>query len=410
MNKEKKRKVRGKNSSLLSMLLSAVLLLSAVFFQGCALRDEGYTSDRFQAATEVGDDRIGIIYVGDELDGWTAAHMTGVRTAINELNIPDDKVIELFNVKEDESAYRACITLINQGCKLIFATSYSFEDYIIQAAREHPEVEFCHCSGMKALTENLPNYHNYFDRICEARYVSGVAAGMKLSAMLKSGQVRSPKLGYVGAFPYAEVISGFTAFFLGVRSIVPEATMEVRYSGSWTDVESDYRTAGELIEDGCVLLSQHSDTAGVAYMCQDSRVPFVGFNIDMTSIAPDTAITSPTNDWSRYYMYAMKQFENNLPIITDWTGGYAEGIIGTTGFGRAAVPGTTEAMNTAVKNITSGKLHVFDCSTFTINGKHPTENDRDEEGKQIFEGGYYHEGEERSAPSFDMIIDGITES
>ncbi|MEE3461570.1 MAG: BMP family ABC transporter substrate-binding protein [Lachnospiraceae bacterium] len=392
----------------IAALLSASLIIAA--FAGCSSTDpKSYSSKRMVASTDVGNNRIGIIYVGDELEGWTAAHMNGVRKAIEKLNITDDQIIEAFNVPEDETVYKTCVSLIDQGCSLIFATSYAFEDYVIKAARDYPDVQFCHCSGIKAKEAGLSNYHNYFDRIFEARYVSGVAAGMELAELIRKDMIKKPKVGYVGAFPYAEVISGYTAFFLGVKSIVPDATMEVRYSGAWTDLRSDYRTAQKLIDDGCVLLSQHSDTAGPAYVCQDNHVPFVGFNIDMTSIAPDTAITSPTNDWSRYYEYAIRSFLNKEPIKTDWTGGYAEHIVGTTALGKEAAPGTEEAMEKAKEDIISGKLHVFDTENFTVNGKHISEDLTDDNGNKMFDGGYYHEGELRSAPSFDLMIDGISE-
>lgn len=397
-----------KRLSITTFFLIFAVLIMSIPLHGCG--SEGiYSSKTVVSSTDVGNGRIGVIYVGDELEGWTAAQMIGVREAIASLNIPDDQVIEEFSVPEDGSAYDACVSLINQGCGLIFATSFSFEDYIIKAAEKYPDVEFCHCSGVKANEVNLPNYHNYYDRIFEARYVSGVAAGMKLKDMQEKNEIIKPKIGYVGAYPYAEVISGYTAFFLGVRSIVPDATMEVRYTNAWTDLQADYETAQELVRDGCILLSQHSDTAGVAYVCQDRGIPFVGFNIDMTSVAPDTAITSPTNHWSKYYEYAIENFEAGQAISTDWSGGYSEGVVDTTPLGSAAVPGTFEAMEKAKEDIISGSLYVFDGKNFTINGVHPDETFRDDNGKLVFSDGYFHESEERSAPSFDMIIDGITE-
>ena len=341
--------------------------------------------------------------------------MAGIDQMMSNLGLSEDQVVEKTLIPEDESAYDAAVDLADQGCNIIFGTSFGHESYLLQAAAEYPEVQFCHATGYQAASSGLSNMHNYFDSIYEARYVSGVVAGMKLNEMIADGTITedTAKIGYVGAFPYAEVISGFTSFYLGAKSQCPSATMEVQYTNSWADMSGEAEVAAKLIDDGCVLISQHADTTGAPSTCEDKKVPCVGYNVDMTTVAPDAALTSPTNNWGVYYTHAVQCVLDGTAIETDWCQGFAEGAVDITPINEAVAAEGTDAKVTEVENaIKDGSLHVFDTSAFTVNGS--SLEDLIAEGgdyakyADYVSDGYYHESELASAPSFDIIIDGIT--
>ena len=351
--------------------------------------------------------KVGIIFIGDENEGYSASHINGIKAAAEKLGLAEDQVIMKTNIGEDESCLDAAEDLAADGCQLIFATSFGHESYLMEAAQNHPELTFAHATGYQAASSGLDNFSNYFDNIYEARYVSGVVAGMKLKEMIDNGEISAAdaKIGYVGAYPYAEVISGFTAFFLGVRSEVPEATMKVLYTNSWADPAAEAETAKQLISDGCVLISQHADTTGAPTSCQEEGVPCVGYNVSMLSVAPDVALTSPTNNWEVYYEEAIQHVLNGEKLPVDWSKGFDVDAVRITELGTAVAEGT-EAKVEEVKNaLMKGELHVFDTSTFTVDGK--TVDTYAPNGVEYIADGYFHESEAISAPAFDMIIDGI---
>ena len=359
--------------------------------------------------------KVGVIYVGDENEGYTESHMKGIAAMKAELGLSDDQVIEKTNIGEDEACHDAAADLAEQGCNIIFANSFGHETYMMQAASEYPDVQFCHATGYQAASSGLPNMHNYFTSIYEARYVSGVVAGMKLAEMVAAGDVTedTAKIGYVGAYPYAEVVSGFTSFFLGVRSICPYATMEVKYTNSWADMSMEAQVAKELIADNCVLISQHADTTGAPSACEELGVPCVGYNVSMIEVAPNTALTSPTNNWAPYYVYAVQSVIDGTPMDADWCKGLADGSVEITELNENTIAeGTAEKVAEVEAAIKDGSLHVFDTSTFTVEGA--SLEDKIAEGgdyaayADYVSDGYFHESEATSAPAFAIIIDGIT--
>lgn len=410
----------------LSMLLTMGLAVSML--AGCGSDNGGQADNSGAAAVEnteaasgealtAADIKVGVIYIGDENEGYTAAHMAGVDAMMAELGLSEDQVIEKTLIPEDESCYDAAVDLADQGCNIIFGTSFGHESYLLQAAAEFPEIQFCHATGNQAAASGLTNVHNYFDSIYEARYVSGVVAGMKLNEMIADGTITedAAKVGYVGAFPYAEVVSGYTAFYLGAKSVCPSVTMDVQYTNSWADMSGEAEVANQLIADGCVLLSQHADTTGAPSSCETAGVPCVGYNVDMTSVAPNTALTSPTNNWAVYYTYAVKSLLEGTAIDTDWCQGFAENAVDITPLNEAVVAeGTAEKVAEVEAAIKDGSLHVFDTSTFTVEGA--SLEDKIAEGSEDYapfadyvSDGYFHESEIASAPAFAVRIDGITE-
>ncbi len=397
----------------LSIILTAVMAVGMMTGCGAQASDGSSSTDGNGAADS--DFKVGIMYIGDENEGYTAAHMAGIDGMMENLGLDDSQVIEKTNIPEDESAYDAAVDLAEQGCDIIFANSFGQESYVIQAATEYPDIQFCHATGYQAASSGLPNMHNYFTNIYESRYVSGVVAGLKLNEMIDNGTITEDKckVGYVGAYPYAEVISGFTSFFLGIRSVCPSATMEVKYTNSWADMSAEAEVANALIADGCVLISQHADTTGAPSACEAAGVPCVGYNVSMISVAPNTALTSASIDWSVYYTYAVKCAMDGEEIETDWCRGFAEGADKLTELNdKVVAEGTAEKVKEVEDQIIDGSLHVFDTSTFTVGGK--SLEDAIAEGGEYADyadyvsDGYFHESELASAPSFAIIIDGIT--
>lgn len=397
----------------LSIILTAVMAVGMMTGCGAQASDGSSSADGNSAADS--DFKVGIMYIGDENEGYTAAHMAGIDGMMENLGLDDSQVIEKTNIPEDESAYDAAVDLAEQGCDIIFANSFGQESYVIQAATEYPDIQFCHATGYQAASSGLPNMHNYFTNIYESRYVSGVVAGLKLNEMIDNGTITEDKckVGYVGAYPYAEVISGFTSFFLGIRSVCPSATMEVKYTNSWADMSAEAEVANALIADGCVLISQHADTTGAPSTCEAAGVPCVGYNVSMISVAPNTALTSASIDWSVYYTYAVKCAMDGEEIETDWCRGFAEGADKLTELNdKVVAEGTAEKVKEVEDQIIDGSLHVFDTSTFTVGGK--SLEDAIAEGGEYADyadyvsDGYFHESELASAPSFAIIIDGIT--
>ena len=403
-----------KTAKALCALVSAALLLA-----GCGGGAKTETKDSAKAESTTTADgssqtvvpkeqlKVGVLLIGDENEGYSASHINGLKEAAKTLGISEDQLIFKTNIREDESSLDATEDLANQGCQLIFGTSFGYESYMLEVAKDHPEITFCHASGNQAAGAGLANFHNYFDDIYEARYVSGVAAGLKLKQMIDEGKIKpdQARLGYVGAYPYAEVISGYTAFYLGAKSVVPETTMKVLYTNSWGDPAVEAETAKQLVSDGCVLLSQHADTTGAPTAAEEEKVPCVGYNIDMTGVAPDSAITSPTNNWGVYYTYAMESVLSGEPIATDWSEGFAQDAVRLTKLGTAAAPGTEEKLKEVEQQIKDGSLHVFDTKNFTVDGKEVTSYAPN--GQELISDGYFHESEYRSSPSFDLIVDGI---
>ncbi len=384
------------------------------------------TAASAEESTASADVKIGIVLVGDENEGYTAAHIDGINTAAANLGIDASQIIWKYNVPEDESCYDACVDLAEQGCQLIITNSYGHQSYCQQAAAEYPDVQFVADTGDTANYAGLDNFHNAFTDVYQSRYVSGVVAGMKIAELVESGALTDAnysdgkvKVGYVGAYPYAEVVSGYTAFFLGIQSVYPDVVMEVQYTNSWFDLTGEAEAANALMSDGCVIIGQHADSTGAPSAVQaaldSGTVAYsVGYNIDMLSVAPTAALTSATNNWAVFYEYVFSCILNGETIATDWAEGYETGAVGITTLGEACAEGTAEKVAEVEVALTDGSLQVFDCSTFTVDGEHPTSILIDMDGDFVgdTEGvvdGVFQESVLRSAPGFTARIDGIIE-
>ncbi len=359
--------------------------------------------------------KVGFICLHDEQSTYDLNFINAAKAACEKLGV---EMVLKTGINEDNSCYETAADMASSGCIAVFADSFGHEDYMIQAAKEFPNVQFCHSTGTKAHTEKLANYHNAFAAIYEGRYLAGVVAGLKLNEMIEAGKftAEEAKVGYVGAFTYAEVISGYTSFFLGVRSVCPTATMEVTFTGSWYDPTAEKEGAQKLIQGGCKLISQHADSLGAPSACEEAGIPDVSYNGSTKEAGPNTYLISSRIDWEPYYEYAITAAMNGKPIDTDWTGTIATGSVKLTELNEGVVAaGTKEKLEEVQKALEAGTLHVFDTATFTKDGAALTSYLADVDtdaaftpDTEVIKDGYFHESEYRSAPYFDVQIDGIT--
>ncbi len=390
----------------LSLVLVAVMILSI----GTALTSCSGGDDEF---------KLGVILLHDEFSTYDLNFINGIKAAAKALGLRDDQIVWKKGIPESNACYEEACDLVDDGCDVIFADSFGHETYLLKAAKKYPDVEFCHATGTMAHTEGLDNFHNAFASIYEGRYLAGVAAGMKLNEMIEDGTIpegTTPKMGYVGAFTYAEVISGYTSFYLGAKSVCPDVIMDVQFTGSWYDETLEKNTALALINKGCHLISQHADSMGAPTVCEEKGIPNVSYNGSTLESCPDTFIVSSRINWAPYIEYICKQAMDGKKIDVDWTGTIAtDSVVLTDVNTKAAAEGTVAKLEQVKKDLLDGTIRVFDTDTFTVGGeklssyKADVDTDKDyTKDTEVIKDGYFHESEFRSAPYFDLEIDGIT--
>ncbi|MBQ6602671.1 MAG: BMP family ABC transporter substrate-binding protein [Eubacterium sp.] len=386
--------------------------------------------------------KIGVILVGDETEGYTMAHIEGIKKAAADLGIADSQILWKYKVEESSDCSDAAIDLVASGCNLVISNSYGHQTFMADVAADYPDVEFVSMTGDFAAISGLDNFANAFTNCYEGRYVSGVVAGLKLKELIDDGTLTQEavptafdadgniKIGYVGAYPYAEVVSGYTGFFLGIQSIVPNVVMEVKYTSSWFDIDKEGAAAEALIANGCVIIGQHADSTGAPAATENllnsGRICYsVGYNVDMRETAPTAALTSATNNWSVYYKYLFETMLAGEKPMVDWAAGYAEDAVGITDLGNSCAEGTAEYVENIISQIKDGSLKVFSTDSFTVDGKKVDSAMIDltyydyssgapvavypGDTVEAIKDGYFSESTIRSAPYFALRIDGITE-
>jgi len=370
-------------------LLMALMMMAALV--SCGTKDEpAADGEENQTASIAKEDlKIGIILIGDEADAYNLNHVEGIKGAMEKLGIDESQLLVKANVYENADCEAAIIELAEAGCQVIFSNSFGHENYMVKVAPDYPSVQFCAATGVQSATDDLDNTHNYFARIYEARYLAGVAAGMK---------TQTNKLGYVAAKDYAEVISGYTAFYLGAKSVNPDVEMYVNYTNEWSDAAKEATNAKALIDLNCDVISQHSDTTAPATTAQSEGVWAVGYNADIIPAAPDAALVSARINWGVYYEYALGCMLNGETISQDWCKGLAEDAVYLSPLNDAVVAeGTKEAVEKAKQEIIDGTIHVFAGPLNDVDGNVVVE-----------EGSFYDENTSSSAPTWDIVIEGIT--
>ncbi len=398
--------------------LGLSLILCAGALVGCGAGSTGAGTGGTTDAADSGNIVAGLICLHDENSTYDLNFINAFRDACEARGLVEGETYFISTgIPEGQECYEEALNMVDRGCNFVFADSFGHEDYMIQAAKEYPDVQFCHATGTKAHTEELDNYHNAFASIYMGRYLAGVAAGMKLNEMIDAGEFSADeaKMGYVGAFTYAEVISGYTSFFLGAKSVCPTVTMDVTFTGSWYDETKEKEGAQALIAGGCKLISQHADSMGAPTACENAGVPDVSYNGSTIDACPNTFIVSSRINWEPYYTYVMDCIESGSAIDTDWTGTIDTGSVLLTDFNdAAAAEGTTEEVEKVKAALLDGSVKVFDTSTFTVEGKTLESYMADVDTDAAYEGdteviadGEFKESEYRSAPYFDLQIDGI---
>ena len=398
----------------LALIIALVMALSLV---ACGEQKQPDNPDVPDDGQQTATVKVGFITLHDENSTYDLNFINAAKEAIANLGLTDADYILKTNVPEGQECYETAMNLVDDGCNIIFADSFGHEPYMIDAAKAHPEVQFCHSTGNRAHTEGLANYHNAFASIYEGRYLAGIAAGLKLNEMIEAGKFTADeaKMGYVGAFTYAEVVSGYTSFYLGAKSVCPTVTMDVTFTGSWYDETLEKEGAEKLIQGGCKLISQHADSLGAPTACENAGVPNVSYNGSTEKACPNTYIISSRINWAPYYEMCIKAVMDGTEIPADWVGTLATNSVVLTDLNtNVAAAGTAEAIAAATEKLEKGEIHVFDCANFTVKGEALTSYQADVNADsdntpdtEVVHDGYFSESEFRSAPYFDLQIDGI---
>ena len=386
--------------------LFALLLAALMVFSMVACGNRAGSKD---------DLKVGFIFLHDEQSTYDKNFIDAAVEACKNMNV---KMVQKTQIPESQKCYDAAVELIEvDECDIIFADSFGHESFLIEAAKKYPDVEFCHATGTMAHTAGLKNFHNAFASIYQGRYAAGVVAGLKLNEMIASGKITAAeaKMGYVGAFTFAEVISGYTSFYLGAKSVCPTVTMDVKFTGSWYDETKEKQAAQALIDGGCVLISQHADSMGAPTACETAKVPNVSYNGSTASACPETFLISSRINWVPYFEYMITQVKNGKAIDTDWTGDLQTGSVVLTEMGKNVANGTQDKLNSVIAGLKNGTIKVFDTANFTVEGKkldsYKADVDTDpayEKDTEVIKDGVFLESEYRSGPYFDLEIDGIT--
>ena len=393
---------------LLALVLALVMLFA---FAGCGATDTSSDAD-----SNAKDLKVGFIFLHDEQSTYDKNFMDAAKAACKEMDV---EYAQKTQIPESKDCYDAAVELIEvDGCDIIFADSFGHESFLIDAAKKYPDVEFCHATGTQAHTAGVKIFHNAFASIYEGRYLAGVAAGLKLNEMIKDGKFTASeaKMGYVGAFTFAEVMSGYTSFYLGAKSVCPTVTMDVKFTGSWYDEQKEKEAAQALISGGCKLISQHADSMGAPTACETAKVPNVSYNGSTVAACPNTFIVSSRIDWTPYFKYMIECVQKGEAIATDWTGTIKTGSVVLTDINeKAAAAGTADKIAEVKAKLLDGSIKVFDTANWTKeNAKLTTyladvnTDEKFEKDTEAIEDGVFYESKHRSAPYFDIEIDGIT--
>ena len=376
---------------IVSLALSAMLATTAVAGLASCGDDKTYT--------------IGMICLHGSESTYDKNFIDAMKQAAKNKGLADELTI-VTGIPESEKCYETAVDLVDKGCKVIFADSFGHEAFMLKAAKENPDVQFCHATGTMAHTENVANFQNAFASIYEGRYLAGITGGLKLAEMYLADELETKnftesgniKIGYVGAFPYAEVKSGYTSYFLGVQqglalaNLTPEAygnmgeaafnalnekqqklmmgqvtvEMDVQFTNSWYDEAAERTAAQNLISRGAALISQHADSMGAPSACEEAGVPNVSYNGSTATACPETYLVSSRINWVPYFEYMIDQTLKGEDIATDWTGTLETESVVLTDFGKNVADNTAAWVNLYKSALVNKALHVFNVYTFGV--------------------------------------------
>ncbi len=387
------------------------LLLAIVMVLGVTACGEKENSSSGIASSDI---KVGFIFLHDENSTYDKNFIDAAKEACENMGVT---MVQKTQIPESNACYDAAVELIEvEDCDVIFADSFGHESFLMQAAEKYPDVEFCHATGTQAHTSNLKNFHNAFASIYQGRYIAGVVAGLKLNEMIEAKKITADKakMGYVGAFTFAEVMSGYSSLYLGAKSVCPSVTMDVKFTGSWYDEQLEKQAAQALIDGGCVLISQHADSMGAPTACENKGIPNVSYNGSTAAACPETFLISSRINWVPYFEYMITCVKEGKAIDTDWTGTLENGAVALTDLGKNVAEGTRAKIDAVKADLIAGKINVFDTANFTVKGEKLTSYKADvdtdpkfEKDTEAIENGVFYESKHRSGPYFDIEIDGI---
>jgi len=398
-----------------------LIILSALVAGAASLASCGETGELKAIAKD--DIKFGLICLHDENSTYDKNFIDALERARVNLGLREDQIVIKKNIEEGSQCYDAASELADSGCNIIMADSFGHESYMLDAANDFKSVRFCHASGNQAHTRKVDNYVNAFAEIYEGRFLSGIACGLKLKELEKDGKITAKnkdengnvKLGYVGAWPYAEVKSGYSSWYLGVKKVYPNVVMDVVFTNSWYDPTLEQEGAQNLINRGCICISQHADSNGAPNACLNGGVFNFTYNVSSESTCSGSYVAGCKINWTPYYEYVINSAIKNTKMDVDYCGSLSDGGVQLLDFGKAAPANVQTELATYEDQLKKKTLHVFDTDTFTVGGKKLTSYlaDVDDDGTfvgetEVVSDGYFHESEMRSAPYFDVAIDGIT--
>lgn len=373
--------VKGKGKQI-CMILALIGLLTGCGSQSKVPDDyatnEGYQTEKADAKADTEtntaettaaaagiakeDIKVGVLYISDpaEGSGYSYTHDLGIQGMQENLGLSSDQIVRKIVDDSDAQATEASIReCIDEGCNVIFSTSWGYMETTAAMAEEYPDIYFSHGTGYKS---NGKNFNNYFGRIYQARYLSGIVAGMNTKSNL---------IGYVAAqdSSNSEVTGGIDAFAIGVASVNPDAKINVIITNSWYDPEKEEAASRQLLDMGCDVMAQHCDTAYPQTLAQERGVYGIGYNSDMSKETPDSCLTSVIWNWSAYYTSAVKSIIDGSWDGSNYYGGMAEGLVGITNLASFAAEGTQEKVDEATAAVLSGQSNVFDGVMTTNTGE-----------------------------------------
>lgn len=389
--------------------ICVVLLLMTCFLSACA------PSEKVNV-----DFKIGVVYSGNAEDPITATFMSEIDDLIKTYEIKEENVIEKVCKADEFESFNVIWDLVEQKCELVIACDPMLEDYMVQAAMENPKVQFCTYRGTQAKDSPLENVHTFSVGEFESKYLAGVVAGLKFNELLDNGEITTTetKIGYIGGLQSTQAISNYSALYLGAKSVCPSVTMDVQYSGKEESAVLEENSARALIANGAKIIAQESLLNGAAKVCEEYNIYYIGNTLTDSSIAPDFSLTSTSCNWSSYFEYAVKCVAKKEMIDKTWCKGVGDDAVCITDINEKALDkdsyeNAKTKTEDIIKSLSDGLLHVFDTSTWTVDGKKIESTVSDELSGEymgveyISDKGYFMEGEINSSPAFAFKIDGI---
>lgn len=372
--------------------------------------------------------KVGVILTGDKNEGDSKSHIQGIKQAAQELSLTEDQIVWEYTIKADDKSYDTAKKLVDSGCDVIISNNKKYQEYMQQAAKDNPDADFVVIGGDTADESGLSNFHNAYTSIYQARYLTGIVAGLKIKELAEQGKLpqeafdvdSNVKIGYVGTLPGSDVTSSYSAFYLGVKSVYENVSMYVLYTNKRDSTQAEIDATSHLVSQGCMMIVQNSELDGVYQAVEqtnsEGKLCFcVGFGDETTAKDKEWMLVCAKNNWDVYYKEAIGQSMKNEDFDSDWVAGLDEGAVCISAPNQSCCEDTKQKIDEAEEGLISQQIKVFSTDSFKVNGKevnsaYATDTDGDDvpdEDQAVFDS-EFHESYFRSAPYFSLDIDGIT--